>query len=591
MQRTKTAVSIAFVLTLFLSGETRVFAATPTPAPTGSTQTVPEGIKIPNAINNVKMESEQGPDSEPTPGSQYGYTVKGTSVNTSDFKIPKLDDISKWLMNVIPYMSAKQINDNIKPRTNNLYISGQARRCIYLSNSTIPIDEKIGDTYKTELIEYLPSLVTAGELLSAQQVRNIVSLSQNNGKYDFSGPAYEVLEAPECPEPGDMGTPQEPIQVTIVKPFSILEWFESFIDKIKIKRVLVSNQLTPEMDRIGCIVKGNGCVNDGTAQLDYLGNKNKQDAIKNSGGIVDTFRTDSMDTSKGESSHGQEENFTQTNTKYTKEVENSANLIMCSLVPKEKRGAVGLTDADCEGFISEEKTDCEIDESLLTENSECQLKNNTLGLPDNLIRAINAAAYAFKVPPSLIVGIIYGEGGFNPGSMFLNESDVETYLDGCASLPNCSPGGSEIKNIVSYSQSYWSEVGDAIKVLYPDREPNPCNLLDGIFALTKDLMQNQIGSPSFSGQKCFGINLVPGKAKLSPSCSWSDSAAETAIRVWEFGTGYTPTASCATKANSCLLGGGYAAQCPTGNDTCETIGNRYTQKSHNGCVWDIYKSN
>ncbi|MFH1863802.1 MAG: hypothetical protein ABIJ85_02760 [bacterium] len=221
----------------------------------------------------------------------------------------------------------------------------------------------------------------------------------------------------------------------------------------------------------------------------------------------------------------------------------------------------------------------------------CAIKNNTLNLPDNLIKAIETAAESYKVPPSLMVGVMYGEGAFNPGSRFFDSAFVENQFKECVKLPGCNPNASDIKNIVPFFPQYWVNLKDAVKIVDSERVSNACNLLDGIFAVAKDLSQSQYGSSAFAGKTCFGITLNSGGGG-SASCSWDESDAETAIRVWEFGTAYdNATLSCATKENSCLLGGGLAAQCPTGGDTCETKGNRYTKRSHNGCIWDVYKNN
>jgi hypothetical protein len=108
--------------------------------------------------------------------------------------------------------------------------------------------------------------------------------------------------------------------------------------------------------------------------------------------------------------------------------------------------------------------------------------------------------------------------------------------------------------------------------------------MDAIFALTKDLSQSQYGSSAFSGKTCYGISLNSGSGG-SGDCSWDDHDYETAIRIWEFGTAYTSTVTCATKSGSCASGGGLAAACP-GGDLCEKTGGS-GNTSHNACLWDV----
>lgn len=595
MKRSISTVVIFIIFLLFLVNQP-VNAATPTPTSSASLPTDAE--PIPNGSFNQRL--GQGANREdvpitPTPNVIYNYSVNQFDVNPSvkNFKVPLLDEYANWLTRVIPYMSAKQIKDNIKPHQDNLYISGKVKRCIYFLGAII---EDQGDVYKTERVTYLPPLITSNELLSAQTVRNIVK--PINGEYNFEGPAYEInTEDLPCGKDGDGTTQDPPKLISLVVGSNILAWFRERIAELvnDIRVEIVSKQQTPESERIHCLLSG--CVNESfndDLNLKYMKKPEKETIVKQSGGVVDAgFRTIQMDTTKKKSPQGQEPNFTKTNTSFTKQMENSAQLIRCSLVPPAQRAVLGLTTENCSDFVENlpTTTSCDINLSDLTVNPECKLKINTLGLPTNLITAIEAAASAFKVPSSLIVGIIFGEGGFKSGSIYLNSTEMETYLDGCATLPNCDPNGANINNIVPFMQQYWPNLSDAIKVVDPNRTPNACNLIDGIFALAKDLSKNQYGSPAFVGKTCFGIALNSGSGGSS-SCNWSDSAAETAIRVWEFGTGWDNTKkSCATKLNSCYMGGGLAAQCPTGGDTCETISTRYTQISHNGCIWDVYKNN
>jgi hypothetical protein len=288
--------------------------------------------------------------------------------------------------------------------------------------------------------------------------------------------------------------------------------------------------------------------------------------------------------------------ITQTNNSGTSTLTNSDNPIIrennqaqdavhiiqnCWLVPGDQQTSSKCTNISCGS---------ETLPSLDVSGSVCKVKGNSLKLPDILIKGIEKAAEAFKVPPSLLIGVMYGEGAFNPGSKYFDGAFVEENFKACAKLPDCSENGPVIKNIVPFFPQYWEDIKDAITVLDPKRKPNACNLLDGIFALAKDLSQSQYGSAAFAGKTCFGIPLNSGSGG-SASCSWNESSVETAIRVWEFGTAYNSTYSCATKTNSCLLGGGEAANCENGTDTCETKDNRYPEVSHNGCVWDVYTQN
>lgn len=209
------------------------------------------------------------------------------------------------------------------------------------------------------------------------------------------------------------------------------------------------------------------------------------------------------------------------------------------------------------------------------------VQTNLSNLP-TLVKIIEAASQSYNVPPGLILGIIFGEGSFNPGRYDWTEENVKDWS--CTSMPSCSSTTFPSTGVVPFFEPYWNKIKDAVNVVDPTREPNPCNLMDAIFALAKDLNQSQSGSSAFSGKTCYGISLNSGGG-ASGSCSWDNSDYETAIRVWEFGTAYTSSVTCNTLPGSCATGGGLTGACP-GGDVCEKIGNP-GNTSHNACVWNV----
>jgi hypothetical protein len=251
----------------------------------------------------------------------------------------------------------------------------------------------------------------------------------------------------------------------------------------------------------------------------------------------------------------------------------------------------------CEAYTDPtppEDESCGLPPPPFSPNPTCCMKN-TLGIPPSLVNAIEEAGNAYDVPPALILAVIYGEGYLNPGSSFYDEAFVAEHIKSCAQIPGCNPDGPEI--IFSIIKKWWDP--DAVKVFDPDREPYPCNILDGLFSVAKALQKGRYGSEYFenpaTGQPytCFGIPLNTLTSNSVSCDDWSNSDVISAIRRWQFGYFYDhETLSCATKANSCLMGGGLAAQCPTGGDTCETISSPEPGgRSHTGCLWDIYQAN
>lgn len=240
-------------------------------------------------------------------------------------------------------------------------------------------------------------------------------------------------------------------------------------------------------------------------------------------------------------------------------------------------------------FGEESTGTCGAMPNLPTANGACKLASTSIGnitLPPTMINIVEAASQSYNVPPGLILGIMYGEGAFNAGGYDWTEDNVKKWSLGCASMPNCSPGSFPSTGVVPFFEDYWNNLKDAVKVVDPNRKTNPCNLLDATFALAKDLNQSQNGSGAFSGKTCYGITLNAGGGG-SASCSWDKYDYETAIRVWEFGTAYNNTFTCATKAGSCAVGG-IAAACP-GGDFCEKVGGS-GNTSHNACIWNVAHS-
>lgn len=218
-------------------------------------------------------------------------------------------------------------------------------------------------------------------------------------------------------------------------------------------------------------------------------------------------------------------------------------------------------------------------------SGSCGLSNKSrLGGADlsklpTLVKIVEAAADAYKTPPGLILGIMYGEGVFNEGRYEWTDENVRNWSMGCTTMPSCTPGVWP-SEVVHYYEPYWESVKDAVKVVDPSREPNPCNLMDNIFAIARDLHGNS-GAPSFAGKTCFGIPLKTGAANPN-SCSWGPSDIETAIKVWETGA----QDMCVTERGGCATGG-LSAVCSKGGDNCEKVTDPTPHSSHNGCVWDV----
>ena len=264
----------------------------------------------------------------------------------------------------------------------------------------------------------------------------------------------------------------------------------------------------------------------------------------------------------------------------------------------------GYGDPIVNGTLCESNIPCGELPDLPKASGSCSLggiSSKVGDIPPSLKDIVEAAAETYKTPPNLILGAIYGEGGFNSAQgnstgegYEWTEENVVSWAT-CETIPNCS--GPESSIVGLSSQSVWDEIAenikDDLKELDPNRtEPDPCNLLDMIYGISWTLSRSATGTSGFTGHTCFGLQLNTGQSiSTAGTCSWDPRDYETSIRWWEFGTEFTPEYQCATLKNSCSLGGmgvgTSSVNCP-GGDNCETINNRYYgEESHNGCVWDV----
>ena len=80
---------------------------------------------------------------------------------------------------------------------------------------------------------------------------------------------------------------------------------------------------------------------------------------------------------------------------------------------------------------------------------------------------------------------------------------------------------------------WFTSYADAVNVIDPSREGDPCNFLDAAFAVAKKLKYERGGAASYSPPSCGGItyNTVGNGRGISTSCSgWTKEDVATAVR-------------------------------------------------------------
>ena len=592
---------LTVVVLFFLSvlPEHTVRAQTTTPIPTSpAVRKVDTGGALNELLDNTV---DFVIDASPT-----GVIKEIPNVNLTagkDFKVPKLGKIANFFASGVQFLTPYSIKQKTIDQEKNLYISGRATY-YRIDEEKQPLIVDSETAYTTEVIPELSTLDQASRFAAA--ITSRYSLSPVDGQYNYNIDREPLELAKKRIEP-ESGTGQTQETKTI----KTTSGFENFGNKffLILKRIfgstgsidarLASKQLTPYAESMDCLITG--CEANG--DLSYLKTE-EQKRVKEAGGIVETYAHVDHKITTGDPNGKEQNDFDgtpiNTNTLGTSAIRNATNYMLCGILPKSQRAKYVASGA-CQQEVTMAPETCEGGTlPSFTVNTECKLRNNSFGLAPTLISAIEAAASAYNVPSALMIAIMYGEGAFNPANqnyttIYKNESAVTTYLAGCKTLPSCNPTSDEYKNIVPWEKENWGDVANAVRIVDSTRKPNPCNLLDGIYGLAQSLYRFQY-EPRFAGKSCFGIPLVSSRTNIARACGdWKQENVETAIRYWELGNGWNDkTTSCATQAGTCESGGGgtfAGLQCATGGDTCDKIGDRKSPKSHNGCVWDTYKSN
>lgn len=210
--------------------------------------------------------------------------------------------------------------------------------------------------------------------------------------------------------------------------------------------------------------------------------------------------------------------------------------------------------------------------NLPTASEECSLaktssKYSVITLPPTLIKAIEGAAESYQIPPSLVLGLMFGEGAFNRTNWgwVYTEANVKKWIQGCELMPHCDANSSVAEGPLQWIPSSWEEHKDAIKIIDPQREPNRCNLLDGIYAAAKKVSAEANG-PSIPNpvrapiNSCFGIDFNTGNGGYNTCGDWDIQDVATGIRQW--------SGSCLSNVGSGIFGDsiGYCTE----PSVCET---------------------
>jgi len=232
-------------------------------------------------------------------------------------------------------------------------------------------------------------------------------------------------------------------------------------------------------------------------------------------------------------------------------------------------------------------------------SSQCSLSNISAGyssipsLPPTLIAAFESAAESYQIPPSLLLGLMFGEGGFDRTSWgwVYTEENVQEWVKGCSIMPHCDVNSSIAEGPFQWIPSSWDEHKGAVNIIDSKREPNRCNLLDQIYAAAKKVSAEANGpsipNPRAPHNFCFGINFNTGSGGYSTCGDWDLPDVNTGIRQW--------SGSCLSNIGSGTLGSlaGYCTEpsvCETYQACFEGTGSCTSYYAYIWSVYNHYKS-
>jgi len=525
----------------------RIFAQTPIASPTATlpanTVTVNDGT-----ITRVDFPPEtKKPDDkniiEFLFGAQTGDTLKIPDLITNGL-LPRYEQASTNLT------QSQVLDSYIDPQTD-LRVSGVATFC----------------TDKNGAITKRSSRYISGKDKDNQFSR----LNNASGKFsalfdptyslDKEGKGNEqkaplIADTPPPCEPGETGEPVESVPI----PFSqggiggflasLWKFFENIFSPKTTTKAIVIKQETPVARSIPLL------TGKSAGDTSYLTADEKQKVDKAVGAIPAFLPAGS----KIEEKHGSVENFdvdgstVPLNFTQTKTLENYDTQLLCTVTNKGDP----IRPADCSLQVAQQitcgsgmpnisLTTCKLcNLSAITAWAEPDTVDGNV-LPDLLVKVIETAAMKFGVPAPSILAAMYHEGAFvakrlDPGSYqagpFVgndkwSQENVNKWIACGAPMPNCNPDtvtyekchkdhsetadcGKAIVGTGEIPYWFWGNGGasdpwNAVQTIDPGRTRetiSPCNFLDSVFAMTKEL--SLWAAVPRTPSSCYGLPMTHG---------------------------------------------------------------------------------
>jgi hypothetical protein len=170
----------------------------------------------------------------------------------------------------------------------------------------------------------------------------------------------------------------------------------------------------------------------------------------------------------------------------------------------------------------------------------CNLCNTFLSdrIPPLMERIFESAGQEYGVPPSLVAGIMFAEGGFEPRTTdcygeYTDESVEEASVCGgeFQNCQTCNVSSEGALGPIQWIPTWMPTIDGRFSDLLPEwYTGNPCNFSDAVYALTAKISRDFVGSPLWE-DTCDGIDLHNEIVNTHTGCGdWTIQDIATAAR-------------------------------------------------------------
>ncbi len=550
-----------------------VWAQTPAPPPDAVK-------KITAGVANEVVDVSQSDSCSKDVDSCILRFVFGGGMKATDLKRPAFNLVSSMFAGLSRLLPSTVKTNTIPKNPQNNYTSGWAS--LYVKDPESGQEHCIGATepYISEAIPVFSKLDADSRQVSSLMAR--YQVTGKGGSYDMREPAVEIAGPPPCTITDTAGALVSDATGIKTPGGTFASLVISFLKQVlsggssgeKVEAKIYSKQADNYLGRDYCLIAG--CT-DEAVDLSYVGGE-EAGKVSQAGGVSRTFSPASHDP-KGGNTHGESDSQFEvsvsgkgdtqvdTRTAFTKATECSTDYMALASLPLSLQERYVTKKPECSYAkkpAASEQVACgpEFDNLISSFGSgeaACRLCNTDRinayadvdlpagDLPPTMKKIIEKAADTYKVPASLIIGIMYNEGAFSRSQIQWTEENVRKWSCGQEKMPFCEDPGASGTTSTAWGTAQlpfgwipkWFYLGEgtaavwnAVSAVLPSKNSkekiSPCNFMDGVFATAKSLSSWSRTLPpdaiDHRVTQCRGYSMT--NAASPGSCSgWTDAIA------------------------------------------------------------------